>query len=50
MPATLDTIIIYARNPIATATYYCRYFDYHSSGIMEEGLITLSPQARALRY
>ena len=43
MPATLDTIIIYARNPIAMATFYCRYFDYHSSGIMEEGLITLSP-------
>lgn len=44
MPASLDTIIIYARNPSATAAFYCSYFEFQSTGVMEQGLITLSPK------
>ena len=45
MSATLNTIILYARNPSASADFYCRYFEFNSSGLMEEGLITLTPKA-----
>jgi catechol 2,3-dioxygenase-like lactoylglutathione lyase family enzyme len=48
MTPQLDTILIYARNPAASAEFYRRHFGFLTSGEMVEGLIALSsPQSGA---
>src|SRR5450830_1532146 len=42
MQAILNTILIYARNPTATAAFYRDLFGFESSGEMPEGLIELT--------
>ncbi|KAF1045465.1 MAG: hypothetical protein GAK35_01336 [Herbaspirillum frisingense] len=42
MPAVLNTLLIYARDPAASAEFYHRHFGFVSSGEMVEGLIELS--------
>lgn len=42
MSAILNTILIYAKNPVATAAFYSDFFDFDSSGEMHEGLIELT--------
>jgi predicted enzyme related to lactoylglutathione lyase len=45
MPAVLNTILIYAKNPSATAEFYSKFFGFDTSGEMMEGLIELSAPA-----
>lgn len=48
MPAMLNTILIYARNPAVTAGFYSKFFDFQTTGEMIEGLIELTcPDAGA---
>ncbi|WP_050479833.1 VOC family protein [Herbaspirillum rhizosphaerae] len=48
MSAVLNTILIYAKNPSATAEFYRKFFDFETTGEMVEGLIELhSPHAGA---
>lgn len=42
MQAVLDTILIYAKNPAATAAFYSQFFGFETSGEMLEGLIELN--------
>ncbi|MNJ94518.1 Glyoxalase-like domain protein [compost metagenome] len=42
MPVVLNTILIYARNPSRTADFYQKFFDFHTTGEMVEGLIELT--------
>ncbi|WP_041362106.1 VOC family protein [Methylovorus sp. MP688] len=41
MPPVLGTIIIYARNIQASAAFYSKYFGFHTSGEVIDGLIEL---------
>ncbi|MBP0598113.1 VOC family protein [Herbaspirillum sp. LeCh32-8] len=44
----LNTILLYARDPAASADFYRRHFGFETSGEMVEGLIELnSPQSGA---
>lgn len=45
MPAVLNTILIYAKNPSATAAFYSQFFGFETSGDMVEGLIELTASA-----
>jgi predicted enzyme related to lactoylglutathione lyase len=45
MPAVLNTILIYAKNPSATAAFYSSFFGFKTSGEMVEGLIELTAPA-----
>lgn len=42
MSAVLNTILIYAKNPSATAEFYRKFFDFETTGEMVEGLIELN--------
>jgi catechol 2,3-dioxygenase-like lactoylglutathione lyase family enzyme len=41
MTASLNTILIYARNPAVTSAFYKEHFGFEGSGEMHEGLIEL---------
>lgn len=41
MSAVLNTILIYAKNPSATAEFYSKFFGFEATGEMQEGLIEL---------
>lgn len=45
MPAVLNTILIYAKNPSATAEFYRKFFDFETTGEIVEGLIELNSPA-----
>ena|SRR5471030_2809273 len=45
MPAVLNTVLIYAKNPSATAEFYSSFFDFETTGEMVEGLIELHSAA-----
>lgn len=48
MSAVLNTILIYAKNPSATAAFYRTHFGFDTTGEMVEGLIELtSPESGA---
>lgn len=39
---SLNTILLYARNPAVTSTFYKEHFGFETSGEMHEGLIELN--------
>ncbi len=45
MSAVLNTILIYAKNPVVTAEFYRKFFDFETTGKMVEGLIELNSLA-----
>lgn len=44
MQISLDSIMIYARDMKTTAHFYCRFFNFKTSGEIVEGLMDLTPE------
>ncbi|MFJ3044565.1 VOC family protein [Herbaspirillum chlorophenolicum] len=42
MTSSLNTILIYARNPAVTSAFYKEHFGFNTTGEMHEGLIELN--------